>query len=123
MARSSVVFPLPDGPRSAITSPRLRWKDTPLRMSFSPRRLWTSLTTRLLMEAHSEAQRHRQAGGDQDHVDDRERSHRVDRARSPQRHDERADHLGAGSEQVDARRVLADEDHEDEQPAAEQAEA
>ena len=42
-------------------------------------------------------------------------------AGAPERDQQRADHLGAGPEQVDAGRVLALEDHEDEQPAREQA--
>src|SRR4051794_30282530 len=123
MARRSVVLPLPDGPSSATTSPRRSWNETPLRMSFSPRRLWTSVTTRLLIEAHSEAQRDTQAGCDEDDVDHGESGDGVHRARSPQRDDERADHLRARAEQVNAGGVFANEDHEDEQPTAEQAEA
>src|ERR1043166_2451791 len=124
MARRSVVLPLPEGPRRATTSPLRRSNETPFRMSFSPRRLWTSETTRFasLMEAHPEAQRDGEAGADQDHVDDGERGDRVDRPRRPERDDERADHLGSRAEQVDRRRVLADEDHEDEKEAPEEPE-
>src|SRR3954469_5072242 len=91
MARSNVVFPLPEGPSSAITSPLRNSKETPFRMSFSPRRLCTPSTTRfaaraarfLFMQAHPQAQRDGEAAGDEDHVDDRERGDGVYRSRRP----------------------------------------
>jgi len=52
------------------------------------------------MEVHPEAERHHEPGGDEEHVHDGERGDRVHRARRPHRDDERADHLGPGSEQV-----------------------
>src|SRR5712671_2430474 len=125
MARRSVVFPLPEGPRSATTSPLRSSKETPFRMSFSPRRLWTPETTRLalLMQSYPQAQRDGETGPHQDDVDDRKRRDGVHRSRRPQRDDERPDDLGSGTEQIDRRRVLADEDHEDEQEAPEEPEA
>src|SRR3954466_6735222 len=131
MARSSVVFPLPEGPRSAITSPLRNSKETPFKMSFSPRRLWIPSTTRfaaraarfLFMEAHPQAQRDGEAQSDENDVDHGERRDRVHRSRRPERDDERADHFRSGAEQVDGCRVLAHEDHEDEQEAAEKPEA
>src|SRR3954453_22150991 len=124
MARRSVVLPLPDGPRRATTSPLRRSNETPFRMSFSPRRLWTSETTRLasLMQAHPQAQRDGEAGADQDHVDDGERGNRVDGPGRPERDDERTDPLGSGAEQVDRRGIFADEDHEHEEEAPEEPE-
>src|SRR3954471_17822834 len=124
MARRSVVLPLPDGPRSATTSPLRRSNETPFRMSFSPRRLWTSETTRLasLMQAHPQAQRDGEARAHQDHVDDRERCNGVDGPRRPERDDERTDHLGSRAEQVHRRGIFADEDHEDEEEAPEEPE-
>src|SRR2546421_11315483 len=123
MARSSVVLPLSEGPSSATTSPRLRVKETPLRTWLSPSRLCTSETTRSFMDAHPEPQSDGETDADQQHVDDRQRAHRVDRARPPERHHQRTDHLAAGGQQVDAGGILADEDEEDEEPAAEESEA
>src|SRR5215467_10231977 len=79
-------------------------------------------TMSLSMQAHSQSQRNRQSGSHEQHVDDRERGDDVDGAGPPERHNERADHLGPWTQQVDAGRVLAHEDHEHEQPAPEQAE-
>src|SRR5512142_1708796 len=122
MPRRSVVFPLPEGPRSASTSPRRSSNETPSSTCVSPSRLRTSETTSSVMDADSQAKRHRQAGADEDDVDGGERGDDVDGAGAPERHDERADDLGARAEEVHAHRVLADEDHEDEEPAPEQPE-
>src|SRR5262245_61621224 len=101
-ARNNVVLPLPDGPRSATTSPAGTASDTPLRISLSPRRRATSLTMSSAMQAHSKADRDGKADADHDHVDDRQRRHQIDRAGAPERHQKRADHLGAGAKQIDA---------------------
>ena len=58
---------------------------------------------------------------DHGHIDDRERRNKIDRAGAPERHEQRADHFGAGAEQVDAGRVFAHEDQEDQQPARQHA--
>src|SRR5256885_15497320 len=125
MARRRVVLPPPEAPRSATPSPCCNSNETPLRISFSPRRLWTPATTRFLslMEAHSESQRDGEPGAHQDDVDDGKGGDGVHRTRRPERDDERPDDLGARTEQVDRRRVLADEDHEDQQEASQQPEA
>src|SRR2546421_6882545 len=131
IARSSVVLPLPEGPRSATTSPLRSSNETPFKMSFSPSRLCTSATTRfaprparlLFMQAHPQAQRDGEAGGDEDDVDDGKGSDGVHRSGRPERHYERPDHLGSRAEQVDRGRVLAHEDHEDEEEAPEEPEA
>src|SRR5439155_13010563 len=125
--RSSVVLPLPDAPRSATTSPGLSVIETPMRIGLSPycrcRFSTTSLFIGLFMEAHPEAQRDGEPDGDQRNVDQRQRSDLVDRAGAPQRNEHRADDFGALTEQIDAGRVLALEDHEHQQPAREQPEA
>src|SRR5260370_10834539 len=123
MARNSVVFPLPDGPRSATTSPLLSSKETPLSTSLSPRRLCTFETISSLMEANSQPESDREAQPDQQDVDDGEGADDVDRARAPERNDERADHFGPGPQQIHAGRVLAHEDEEHQQPASQQSES
>src|SRR5213082_377783 len=118
MARKSVVFLLPEGPRRATTSPLRSSNETPFKMSFSPSRLCTSETTRfaprpvriLFMQAHPQAQRHGEAGGDEHDVDDGKSGDGVDGSGRQEGHDEGPDHLGYGAEQVDRRRVLAHED-------------
>src|SRR5436309_16020044 len=110
MARSSVVLPLPEGPSSATTSPRLRVKETPLRTWLSPSRLCTSETTRSFMDAHPEPQSDGEADADQQHVDDRERADGVYGAGPPERHHQRTDDLATGGQQGDGGRILADED-------------
>src|SRR6266850_682582 len=67
-----------------------------------------------------EGPRDRQPDADQHDVDERERGDDVDRPALPQRDELRADHFRSGREQVHARRVFALEDHEDEQPRADE---
>src|SRR5260370_14954584 len=122
MARRSVVFPLPEGPRSATTSPLLSSKETPLSTSLSPSRLCTFETISSLMEANPQPESDREAQSDQHHVDDGKGADDVDRARTPERYDERADHFGARPQQIHAGRVLAHEDEEHQQPASREAE-
>src|ERR1700682_5157845 len=69
MARSSVVFPPPDVPSSATTSPLLSRKETPLSTSASPRRLWTFETINSLMEPDPQPQSDRNAQPDQHHLE------------------------------------------------------
>src|SRR5207253_4594407 len=121
--RSSVVLPLPEAPRRATTSPGLKVIDTPFRIGLSPYCRWRFSTTSLFMEADSEAQRDGEADRDQRDVDKRQRGDLVDRAGAPQRDEHRADDLRALAEQIHARRVLALEDHEHEEPARPQPEA
>src|SRR5262245_41355126 len=121
MARKSVVFPLPEGPSSATTSPAGTMSDTPLRISFSPRRRATSLTTSSAMQAHSKADGDGKADADHDNVNDRQRRHQIDSAGAPQRYQKRADHLGSGTEQINAGGIFTHEDEEDQQPAREHA--
>src|SRR5262252_7246586 len=85
-ARSSVVLPLPEGPSSATTSPAGTVSDTPLRISLSPRRRATSLTMSSAMQAHSQPDRDGKADADHDHIDDRQRRHKIDGAGTPQRY-------------------------------------
>src|ERR1700730_4790722 len=59
------------------------------------------------MKFHSEAQCHAEPGADHRDVDDRKRCYLIDRARRPQRHEQCADHFGAGRQQVNSRRILA----------------
>src|ERR1043165_9502219 len=121
--RSSVVLPLPDGPKSARISPRSSWSDTPRRISFSPSRFAISSATSSGIEAHPQAQRGEERRADDDDFHDRQRRNEIERARAPQRDDQRADHFRAGAEKINAGRVLAHEHHEDQEPAADQAEA
>src|SRR5271157_6446861 len=120
-ARSSVVLPLPEGPRRAATFPAGTVTETPLRASLSPYRSARSLTVRSAMETHSEPDGNEKAHADHDHIDDRQRRHEVDCARAPKRYQERAHDFRPGTEQIDARRIFAHEDQEDEQPARQHA--
>src|ERR1700693_2302799 len=99
-ARSSVVLPLPEGPSSATTCPGVTLTETPLRISLSPSRNLRSLTIRSAMQTHSKPDRAGQAGADHDDIDDGKGGDQVDRAGAPQRYQERADHFGAGPEQI-----------------------
>src|SRR5665647_3150544 len=121
IARSSVVLPLPEGPSNATTWPGVTLSETPLRISLSPRRRKISLTTRSAMQAYSEPDRDGEADADHHHIDDGQRRHQVDGAGTPQRHQQRADHLGAGSEQIDAGGIFAHENQEHQQPARQHA--
>src|SRR5262249_41598313 len=120
-ARNSVVLPLPDGPSSATTSPAGTASGTPLRISLSPRRRATSLTMSSTMQAHSKADRDGKADADHDHVDDRQRRHQIDGAGTPQRNQKRTDHFRARTEQINAGRVFAYKDQEDQKPARQHA--
>src|SRR4029078_9671625 len=120
-ARNNVVLPLPDGPSSATTYPAGTASDTPLRISLSPRRRATSLTMSSAMQAHSKADRDGKADADHDHINDRQRRHQIDGAGTPQRNEKRPDHFGAGAKQVDAGRVFAHKDQEDQKPARQHA--
>src|SRR6476620_12485938 len=105
-ARNNVVLPLPDGPSSATTSPAGTASETPLRISLSPSRSATSLTMSSAMQAHSEPDRDGKADADHDNIDDRQRRYQIDGAGTPQRNQKRTNHLGAGTEQIDAGRVF-----------------
>src|SRR5215510_4924270 len=120
-ARSNVVLPLPDGPSKATTSPAGTASDTPLRISLSPRRRATSLTMSSTMQAHSKADRDGKADADHDHVDDRQRRHQIDGAGTPQRNQKRTDHFRARTKQINAGRVFAHKDQEDQKPARQHA--
>src|SRR5574341_1357908 len=123
MERRMVVLPLPEWPSRAITSPRASASDTPFNTSLPPSRLWIPSTTSSGMQTHSQAQRHEEAGADQEDVDDRQGRDEIERPRPPEGDDERPDHLRVRAQQVDPRRVLATEDHEDQQPAPDEPEA
>src|SRR4051794_25634954 len=105
--RRSVVLPLPDAPSSATTSPGCSVIDTPFRMGLLPYERCRSSTVSgflldmvLFMEAYSETQCDGEAGADEDDVDERQRGDLIDRTRTPQRHQHRADHFRAIAEQV-----------------------
>src|SRR5471032_206676 len=98
IARSSVVLPLPEGPSNATTWPGVTLSETLLRISLSPSRNLRSFTKRSAMQAHSEPDRDGKTGADHHHVDDGKGRHQINRAGTPQRHQQRADHFGAGSE-------------------------
>src|SRR4026208_629035 len=102
MARSSVVLPLPDGPRTATTWPEGTEMETPLRISLSPRRRATSLTVSSAMQAHSKADSDGKADADHDHINERQCRHQINRTGAPERHQKRTNHLGARTKQVDA---------------------
>src|SRR5471032_399615 len=120
-ARNSVVLPLPEGPSSATTWPGVTLSETPLRISLSPRRRRRSFTTRSAMQAHSKPDRDGKADADHHHIDHGKGGHQIDRAGAPQRHQQRADDFGAGPEQIDAGRIFAHEDQEDQKPARQHA--
>src|SRR5262249_7931401 len=119
MARSNVVLPLPDGPSNATTWPAGTATETPLRISLSPRRRATSLTVSSAMQAYSKADCDGQADANHEHINDRQGRHQVDSASPPERHEKRADDLGAGAEQIDARGIFTHEDQENQKPACE----
>src|ERR1051325_3354450 len=121
--RSSVVLPEPDWPRSATMSPPDTVSETPFRIWLAPRRFLTRSMTRSGMGAHPEPQGEDQGRADDDDAHHRKRRDDVERTGAPERDDERADGFGAGAEEIDAGRILAAEDHEDEEPAPKQAEA
>src|SRR5689334_15853124 len=104
-ARSSVVLPLPEGPSSDTTSPRLSVSATPLRIGLSPylRCRFSTVSSAMFLpivtsiaQPHAEPQRERESDADQQDVDERQRGDDVDRATLPQRYQLRADDLGAG---------------------------
>src|SRR5258705_13546425 len=121
--RSSVVLPLPEGPSSARISPRSTEKETPRRISAPPRRLNICSAKSSGIESHPQTEREEQRQADHQDLDHRERRNEVERPGAPERHDQRADPPGAGAEEIDAGRVLAHEHHEDQKPAADEAEA
>src|SRR6266550_4152004 len=129
-ARSSVVLPLPDGPSSDTTSPRLRVRATPLRIGLSPylRCRFSTVSSAMeilrfdsIAELHAKTQRESQTDEDQHDIDERQRGDDVDGATLPQRHQLRTDHLRAWRKQIYARGVLALENHEHEQPRSDQS--
>src|SRR5262245_52361014 len=91
--RSSVVLPEPDWPSSATMSPRGTLSDTPFRIWLAPRRFFTASMTSSDMGAHPQAQRQSQSRADDGDAHDRQRRNGVERARAPERDDERADRL------------------------------
>src|SRR5215475_9569810 len=121
IARSKVVLPLPDGPSSATTSPRETVIDAPLRISLSPSRTARSRTSNSAMEAYSQSNGDGQSEADHDDVDDGQGGHEVDRAGTPKRNKQGADHLGPGPQQIDAGRIFAHENQKDQQPACHHA--
>src|SRR6185437_2496098 len=97
-ARSRVVFPLPEGPSRATTSPAGTASETPLRISLSPRRRAISLMIRSAMQAHSKPDRDGEADADHDNINDRQRRYQVNCPRAPDGNKKRTNHLGAGAE-------------------------
>src|SRR5437016_1286801 len=129
-ARSSVVLPLPDGPSSDTTSPRFSVSATPLRIGLSPylRCRFSTVSSAMeflrfdsIAELHAETQRESKTDEDQHDIDERQRGDDVDRPALPQRHQLRTDHLGARRKEIDARRILALENHEHEEPRSDQS--
>src|SRR5437868_8310157 len=120
-ARNKVVLPLPDGPSKATTLPGGIVTDTPLRMSRPPRRSWMSLTTSSAMQTYSEPEGQSEADTDHDNVDDGQCGDEVDGAGAPQRHQQRADHLGSRPEQINSGRIFPHENEKDQHPACEHA--
>src|SRR4051794_4920394 len=91
-ARSSVVLPLPDGPRRETTSPRSSVIVTPFRIGLSPYCRCRSSTVSSAMlfpwasiaKLHAEAQGEGETDEHQHDVDQRQRGDDVDRATLPQ---------------------------------------
>src|SRR6185437_934237 len=93
-ARSRVVFPLPEGPSRATTSPAGTASETPLSISLSPRRRAISLITRSAMQAHSRPDRDGEADADHDDINDRQCRYQVDCACAPGGHPKRTNSAG-----------------------------
>src|SRR4029450_4064421 len=100
IARNSVVLPLPDGPSNATTWPAGTDSETPLRISFSPRRRARSLTTSSATQAYSQPDRDGEADADHEHINDGQRRDQVHRAGAPEGHEEGPDHFGARPHQT-----------------------
>src|SRR6202022_3419824 len=114
--RRIVVLPLPDCPSRATTSPAFKASETPFRISTPPIDLRIPSTVSSRMETHSQPQCQKEADADKKEVDDKKSGDEVEPAAAEQGDNQRADHFGIGTKQVDAGRIFTAERHENDQP-------
>src|SRR4051812_37673125 len=104
-----------------MISPGTALKETLFKISRPPRRTAKFSTTKSGMEADPQAQRHGESERDESDIDDRQGGNEIDRPRAPEGDEQGADHLGSGTEQIYACRILAHENQENQQPGRQHA--